>query len=413
VTGTTSAPAALVDIRKVSSSAALKVAAVVFGLAVALRFLWIAHPVLIVAFLGILIGLALSRAADHLEKIRLPRALSVPLVLLIVIGILVASGIAMAPMVRDQTQDLAEQLPKAIDRIESFIKRSPLPLLDEPGTSQPAESSPEAPSAETPPSGAPDEGASQETEAAASRQPDDGAAGTGQGAAQGSPGGLKAQLGKELRGATRLLFPVLSTTFGAIAGLLLVIFIAVYIAIAPDVYRKGVLHLVPHQSRDRAEEVLSSIGDTLRQWLLARVIAMVLVGIITGTGLALLQVRGAAALGLFAGLMEFVPFFGPIVSAIPGIGIALVDSPEKALWVAVFYVVVQQIESNLITPLLLKSRLDIPPVLTLLAVSALGLVFGVIGMLAAEPLLAAALVATKMLYVRDVVGDDVKIGKKE
>jgi predicted PurR-regulated permease PerM len=388
-----------VDIRKVSSSAALKVAAVVFGLAIALRFLWIAHPVILIAFLGILLGLALGRAADHLEKIRVPRAISVPAVLLVAIGILAASGMAMAPMVRDQTADLAEQLPKAIDRIESFIKRSPVPLLDEspPPTTDGASGA------------AGDEGAARPEDPPKSEadQAD------GQEAAEGGAGGLRGQLGKELRGATRLLFPVLSTTFGAIAGLLLVIFIAVYIAIAPDVYRKGVLHLVPHHSRARAEEVLSCVGDTLRQWLMARVIAMILVGIITGTGLALLQVRGAAALGLFAGLMEFVPFFGPIVSAIPGIGIALVDSPEKALWVAAFYVLVQQIESNLITPLLLKSRLDIPPVLTLLAVSALGLVFGVIGMLVAEPMLAAALVATKMLYVRDVVGDDVKIGKKE
>ncbi|HEX7708879.1 MAG TPA: AI-2E family transporter [Thermoanaerobaculia bacterium] len=384
------------DIRQVSASAALKVAAVVFGLAVALRFLWIAHPIILVAFLGILIGLALGRAADHLEKIRVPRALSVPVVLLVAIGIVVASGMAMAPMVRDQTEDLAEQLPKAIDRIESFINRSPVPLLDA------------TPAPDVPPDAA-SGGEVARPDASPPATPGEPVEGTGETASSG----LKAQLGKELRGATRLLFPVLSTTFGAIAGLLLVIFIAVYMAIAPDVYKKGVLHLVPHQSRARAEEVLSSVGDTLRRWLMARVIAMVLVGIITGVGLALLQVPGAAALGLFAGLMEFVPFFGPIVSAIPGIGIALVDSPEKALWVTAFYVLVQQIESNLISPLLLKSRLDIPPVLTLLVVSALGLVFGIIGVLVAEPLLAAAMVATKILYVRDVVGDDVKIGKDD
>jgi predicted PurR-regulated permease PerM len=139
----------------------------------------------------------------------------------------------------------------------------------------------------------------------------------------------------------------------------------------------------------------------------------VVIGVLTGTALALLKVKGAAALGVFAGLMEFIPFFGPIVSAVPAIGIALLDSPQKALYVLILYLVMQQIEGNVLTPLLLEKRLDIPPVLTVVAVAALGVVFGVAGMLIAEPLLAAVMVATKMLYVSDVVGDDVKVGTKE
>ena len=111
--------------------------------------------------------------------------------------------------------------------------------------------------------------------------------------------------------------------------------------------------------------------------------------------------------------MEFVPFFGPVVSAIPAIGVALVDSPEKALWVIGLYILIQQLEGNVITPLLLEKRLDVPPALTLVTVAALGIVFGVLGMLIAEPLLAVVLVTTKMLYVEDVVGDEVRVGKEE
>ena len=140
---------------------------------------------------------------------------------------------------------------------------------------------------------------------------------------------------------------------------------------------------------------------------------MVLIGALTGGALALLDVRGAAALGVLAGLLEFVPFFGPIASAVPALGIALLDSPQKALYVLILYLVMQQLEGNVITPLLLERRLDIPPVLTVVTVAALGVVFGVIGMLIAEPLLAAVLVTTKMLYVNDVVGDEVKVGTKE
>jgi predicted PurR-regulated permease PerM len=82
------------------------------------------------------------------------------------------------------------------------------------------------------------------------------------------------------------------------------------------------------------------------------------------------------------------------------------------VWVIGLYLVMQQLEGNVITPLLLKNRLDVPPVMTVVAVAALGVVFGVIGMLIAEPLLAAVLVTIKMLYVQDVVGDEVKVGKE-
>ena len=95
------------------------------------------------------------------------------------------------------------------------------------------------------------------------------------------------------------------------------------------------------------------------------------------------------------------------------IGVALLDSPQKALYVVILYIVMQQLEGNVITPLLLEKRLDIPPVLTVVTVAALGVVFGVIGMLIAEPLLAAVLVTTKMLYVNDAVGDEVKVGAEE
>ena len=354
------------EIRSISSAAALRVALIVFGVLIALRFLWIAHAIFIVVFLGILLGLAVARAAELLERIHIKRAIGAPLVILVSVGLLVAGGALMAPSLKQQTQQLSTDLPKLLDQADRWLQRTPAKALVEPQHPQ-----------------------------------------------QKQQGGLKGQLGKELRGSFKFLFPIVSSVFGAIGGFVLVIFIAMYIGAQPGLYREGVLHLVPHRSRDRAREVLETLGKTLRQWLVARLIAMVVIGTITGTALALLNVRGAAALGVLAGLLEFIPFFGPIASAVPALGIALLDSPQKALYVLILYLVMQQLEGNVITPLLLERRLDIPPVLTVVTVAALGVVFGVIGMLIAEPLLAAALVTTKMLYVNDVVGDEVKVGKKE
>lgn len=380
------------EIRSISSAAALRVAVIVFGVLIALRFLWIAHAIFIVTFLGILLGLAVARAADFLERIHVKRGIGAPLVILLGLGILVAGGALMAPSLQQQTQQLTKELPKLLDSADRWLQQTPAKALVTPSPEQqqpPQKAEPRKPEQSRPEPQKPGE------------------------EKQDQAGGLRAQLGKEVRGSFKFLFPIVSSVFGAVGGLVLVIFIAMYIAITPGLYRKGVLHLVPHRSRDRAGEVLTTLGTTLRQWLVARLIAMVVIGTITGCALALLKVQGAAALGVLAGLLEFVPFFGPIASAVPALGIALLDSPQKALYVLILYLVMQQLEGNVITPLLLEKRLDIPPVLTVLTVAALGVVFGVVGMLIAEPLLAAVLVTTKMLYVNDVVGDEVKVGKQE
>lgn len=360
----TPAPPGTVDIRSVSSGAALRVAAIVLGVLIALRFLWFAHAIFIVTFLGVLLGLAIARAADYLERVRVPRSVGAPLVLFIGIGLLVTIGVTLAPSVRNQVGQLATELPKLVDQADRWLQKTPAKgLVDQQQNPQ--------------------------------------------------GGGLRTQLTREFRGSFRFLFPIVSSVFGAIGGFVLVLFIALYVAAQPGMYRDGMLHLVPHNRRDRAEEVMGTLALTLRQWLIARLIAMVVVGVTTGVVLALLKVKGAAALGVLAALLEFIPFFGPIGSAIPAIGVALLDSPQKALYVVIFYFVMQQLEGNLLTPLLLEKRLDIPPVLTIVTVAALGVVFGVIGMLIAEPLLAAVLVTTKMLYVTDVVGDEVKVGTQE
>ncbi|HJQ35574.1 MAG TPA: AI-2E family transporter [Thermoanaerobaculia bacterium] len=328
----------------ISARTALRTAAIVFAVLIALRFLWIAHAIFFVAFLAILLGLALAKAADWLERHRVRRSIGAPATLLG--GILIFALIAMLvwPSIRNQTDDITRELPKVFKSIDQRFHLAPL-------------------------------------------------------------------ISKELRGMTRMLFPIFSSVIGAVGGLVLVLFMAMYIAIEPDIYRKGIVHLIPHRARPRADTVLATLADTLRQWLIARLLAMVAIGAITGLGLALLRVKAAGALGLLAGALEIIPFFGPIVSAVPAVGVALVDSPQKAIGVIALYTIVQQLEGHVITPLILRKRLDIPPVLTIVSVSSMGLVFGVIGMLIAEPLLAAVLVLTKMLYVQDVVHDDVSVGK--
>ena len=325
-----------------------RAAAIYFGVLVALRFLWVAHAVFIVAILGVLAGLTLVRPVDWLERRRVRRGLGAPFVVLALIGLLVGLLMLVAPSIQKQTAELAKDAPQAIRSIE---KRVGAPVLS--------------------------------------------------------------QIARELRSAPKVLFPIVSSIIGAIGGLLIILMIALYIAVDPETYREGIVHLVPHQNRKRAREVLINLAETLREWLFARLLAMLAIGAITGIALAIMRVKGAIALGIIAGLLEMIPVFGPIVSAIPAVAVALSESPSKAMAVVILYVIVQQLEGHVVTPLLMKNRLDVPPVLTIVAVTSFGVVAGVPGMLIAEPIIAGILVVTKMLYVQDVVGDDVSVGKED
>jgi predicted PurR-regulated permease PerM len=125
--------------------------------------------------------------------------------------------------------------------------------------------------------------------------------------------------------------------------------------------------------------------------------------------LVLLDVKAAIALGILAGLLEFIPYVGPILSAVPAIAMALVDGPDKAVYVALAYIAIQQLEGVVLQPLLMKEGLELPPVITILGQALFALVFGFLGLLLAVPLLASVMIPIKMLYVRDVVGDDVSV----
>lgn len=204
-----------------------------------------------------------------------------------------------------------------------------------------------------------------------------------------------------------------STTAGMIANFFITILLAIYLAAEPKLYVKGFVKLFPVSTRPRVYEILAEIGETLRWWLIGKIGSMLVIGILTWIGLFLIGVPLALTLGLIAGLLSFIPNFGPILSAIPAILLAFIDSPVTALYVIGLYVGVQLIESNLVTPWIERQTVELPPALTIVSQLILGVLIGGLGLVLATPVLAVVMVLIQTLYVEDVLGDaDTEVNEK-
>lgn len=191
----------------------------------------------------------------------------------------------------------------------------------------------------------------------------------------------------------------------AVVSLVLVVVGGVFLAAKPHTYREGVLKLVPEKERDPVRATLVNAGKALRLWLVGKLIMMLLIGLVTYTGLWLLGIPSALTLSLVAGILEFIPFLGPILSFIPAGLVALSHDVTSFWWVLGFYLVIQQAENNLLVPLIQQRTVELPPVLGLFAIVALGALFGPLGILLAVPLTVVLMVTIKQLYLRDTLGE--------
>ncbi len=181
---------------------------------------------------------------------------------------------------------------------------------------------------------------------------------------------------------------------------LLVIAGGVYLAAQPQLYRGGLLRLIPTAVREPLAPLLDETGGLLRKWLVAQLIAMVTVGLMVGIGMWAIGAPAPAALGLFAGLAEFVPIIGPVVSAVPALLLALLHGPDKAEWTLALFVGIQQFEGNLLLPIIERRIVTLPPVLTLFALVSFGVIFGPLGVFLATPLTVVLVVLVSRLYLK-------------
>jgi predicted PurR-regulated permease PerM len=328
----------------------------VFGVAAAMFLLWRLASVLLLLFGAVVIAAVFRTLADPIQRrTRLSEQFSLTLAVLIVLAALVACGWLFGAVLADQLQDLAGRLPQSMAELQALART--LPFGDQ----------------------------------IAVRLAD--------------ASDLAAQFG----GLAGKIGGYAVSVAGALTNLVLVLFAAIFLAVAPGRTRDGFALLFPRGPREAIVEALNASGSGLRLWVRGMFVDLLAVGLMTGLGASLLGLPSPFALGAIAAVANIVPFVGPVASMIPGLLVALPQGDELWLWTILMYVAVQQIEGNLIYPFIQKRAVELPPVLTLAGVLVFGVLFGPLGVVLAAPLLVVIFTLVKVLYLRNSLGEDVKL----
>jgi predicted PurR-regulated permease PerM len=322
---------------------------IVFALAALAATLWILSDILLMVFGAALLALALRAMAEPIVR---RTGLSEPLALAVVVvaglALIAAAVLPFASTISEQTGYLVDQLPIAFN---SVVEKLHLGSVTE---------------------------------------------------------SLK---GSAIGGLILNVFTWGSAVANALTGFILVVFGGVYFAAAPETYRTGFISLFPLPWQKRMQATVEDTRVALKRWLRAQVVAMMLVGLLTGIGMWLVGVPSPVALALFSGLTEFVPIVGPVIGTIPAVLVASTQGWELALWALAVSIVVQQLENNVIMPLLVGRVVELPAAVGMFSVVAMGVAFGPLGLLLGYPLAIAFNVAMRRLYLRETLGEEVPAGQ--
>jgi predicted PurR-regulated permease PerM len=332
-----------------------------FVAALLLLFLSRVSEVAFLLFIAALLSVYLTALTDILvRRTGLPRALALTLAILLTVAGIVGTAALIVPPVVGQAQELFAALPNYAQDLEGLLGRltERYPVLQ--GTRLGAEGS----------------------------------------------GVVETMIDDAtdfLRGS---LFPYLTTGGKVAVELVAVLAMAIYLARNPAEYREGVLSLVPPKYRQLSRTILTDLRDTMRTWIWAQLLAMLVLGALTGIGLWILRVPYALAFGVFTGVVAIVPFFGTIVSTLlPALLILTIGGWVHALAVLGLGVGVHLVEANIVAPLIFEERVSLPPVLTILSVLVMASLLGVLGLIVAVPSLAAVIVLLRHILFGQVYAE--------
>ena len=328
----------------------------------ALLFTWYFAATLLLIFAGMLLGVGLNALTNALGRhVRLPHALRLALVCAVLAVLLAGAAYLGGATIAEQSSLLSNTIKSQIGNAKSFLDSHGIDTSFFEfgnGASDTAASTPDS----TP------------SPAAPSRGPLSGA-----GALASSGGAIVSQTFKLLLG-----------TIHGVGNIFIVLFLGLAFAAQPGVYHDGLLFLAPARHRIRATLIIDHIGETLERWLIAQIIVMLAVGVVTWIGLAIIGIPGSFILGIQAGLLAFIPTVGAIIAGVVVVLASLASGWIPALSALILFLGVHAMESYVLTPLLQRQALDIPPATLFAFQILLGVVFGIWGLALALPLVAIA-----------------------
>jgi predicted PurR-regulated permease PerM len=208
----------------------------------------------------------------------------------------------------------------------------------------------------------------------------------------------------QVAGQAQLLVPRVFSLVHVLINCFAVGVMSIYLALQPGVYREWLIALFPPIHRDLVRDVLRDLGDALRQYIIAQLLAMTVLAALTAAGLYLLDVPYWLTFGIFTGLVAVIPFFGTLVSTIlpalfvlggPGGG-------TRAIYVLILGVVIHLIEGNLVAPLVMSKKIEMPPVLTITSVLVVGKLLGPLGLVVALPTLVTVMVIVRRILINRI-----------
>lgn len=320
-----------------------------------LLFIYNVAEILLLLFIAALFSLYLAAVTDFLQrKFNFPRAFGLATGLTLTLVGLIAIGWLIIPPVLNQTEELISTLPVLLAGWEADLRQlaAQYPLIDD-----------LLPSPDT---------------------------------TQGYFRNSLARIGGLFAG----LFPYLSNGLHVIINLVSVLVMGIYLTLRPVMYQEGLIALVPPVHRELARDILQDLAHTLRSWIVGQILAMIFLGTLTWIGLLLLNVPYALAFGVFTGIVVIVPFFGTLVSTLlPALFVLGQEGLIPGLLVVLLGVVIHLIEANLIHPMIMERKVNLPPVLSILSVLIMAELLGIIGLLVAVPVLATTMVIVRRIYV--------------
>lgn len=303
--------------------------------------------VILLILAGVLMASFFLGIADFIKsKTPMNRNWSLLIAVLLVLAIAIGTGFALAPSISDQVASLKEQLPTAVNKTLNEIENTQI----------------------------------------------------------GSFVAEKVR-SMDLQPERSQITKFFGSIFGLFSTAYIILFLGIFFMANPKIYLEGMVKLFPKSKRDRAKEILVTIGTTLKKWLLGKLLSMLIVAILSGIGLGLLGVPLALTLALFAGLISFIPNFGPLLALLPAFLLGYTVDPNTGLYVILLYVAIQAVESNVLTPMIQKKMISFPMAMVLIAQVILGIFTGVLGVILAVPLVAVIMVLVKMAYIQDVLKD--------